>query len=416
MTASPGQRHIVLCTTYYWPETTGNAPYATAVAEHLAGLGHRVSVVGGFPHYPEWRAPVEKRAGATERRNGVEIRRRWHYVPQSQSALRRGAYELSLAATGWTALGPRSKADAVVAIVPTLAAGAMGLYASKLYRAPLGVVFQDLMGLGAEQNGVKDGKRYAGMVSRFELQVARRAAGVAVISDGFREYLEAAAVEPGRVRVLRNWTHCGEPTETVQECRERLGWGTEEFICLHSGNMGQKQGLDNLLDAAAVMQERGLQGIRLVLAGDGNDRPRLQARARAMGLRNVSFTGLQAEGQYEAMLASADVLIAHQRRELTNAALPSRLTSYFRAGRPVLAVASAASQTAKEIEGSRAGLVTAPGEPAAVADAIEALLKTPELRRECGANARAYSENELGREAALDRYAQFVDDLMGVTK
>src|SRR4051812_50172102 len=47
----------------YAPETTGVAPYTTAVAEHLASLGAEVTVVAGMPHYPQWRgAPGDRRA------------------------------------------------------------------------------------------------------------------------------------------------------------------------------------------------------------------------------------------------------------------------------------------------------------------------------------------------------------------
>ena len=48
--------HVLLFSSYYWPENSGNAPYVTGLAEHLASEGHPVRVVTGFAHYPEWRS------------------------------------------------------------------------------------------------------------------------------------------------------------------------------------------------------------------------------------------------------------------------------------------------------------------------------------------------------------------------
>jgi len=46
---------ILIVSAYYAPETAGNAPYVTGVAEHYAAQGHDVMVLTGFPHYPAWR-------------------------------------------------------------------------------------------------------------------------------------------------------------------------------------------------------------------------------------------------------------------------------------------------------------------------------------------------------------------------
>src|SRR5205823_2099190 len=116
---------------------------------------------------------------------------------------------------------------------------------------------------------------------------------VAVISDGFREYLQRLGVPELRIHSVRNWAWFTPPTETRRESRARLGWAPSDFVCLHAGNMGQKQGLDNLLEAARLLQD---DGIRIVLSGDGNDRSRLIARSKTLRLRNVSFLGLQPAG------------------------------------------------------------------------------------------------------------------------
>jgi len=80
---------ILITTSYYWPEDAGSAPYLTGLAEHLAKRENDVLVATTFQHYPEWRPSAPRRLSATETHRGVQIRRRWNYVPRRQSTLQR---------------------------------------------------------------------------------------------------------------------------------------------------------------------------------------------------------------------------------------------------------------------------------------------------------------------------------------
>jgi glycosyltransferase involved in cell wall biosynthesis len=334
------------------------------------------------------------------------IRRRWHYVPHSQSAAQRAGYELSLLAFGLTAFPRKWRPDVVVGTCPSVAGGALAAAAAKRYRAPYGLVFQDLVGRAAAQSGVAGGARVAGLVRSMELGLAKRAAGIAIIAEGFRPYLEEGGVPPEKIWRLRNWTRRVEPIETKQETRRRFGWADDDFICVHGGNMGQKQGLDNLLDTAALLDDGG---VRIALVGDGNDRGRLESLARERRLANVDFIALQGPGHWEATMQAADILLVNQRASVTDMSLPSKLTSYFAAGRPVIAAASADSETAAEIEAAGAGLIVPPGDPAAFRDAITTLEQDRSRAETLGASGKGYAESTLSRANALAEYDDFVE-------
>jgi len=128
----------------YSPEETGIAPYTAGLAEHLASRGYSVCAVTGLPSYPQWRVydgdwrVLWKR----ESINGVDVRRRWHYVPSRQSAIRRGLYEGTFLFTGLSALAlPRP--DAVLGIVPSLSGGLLARLAARRFGVPYGLIFQD---------------------------------------------------------------------------------------------------------------------------------------------------------------------------------------------------------------------------------------------------------------------------------
>jgi colanic acid biosynthesis glycosyl transferase WcaI len=400
---------VLITSSYYWPENAGSAPYLTGLAEHLSARGHDVVVATGFAHYPDWESGAGGRLAANETHNGVRIRRRWHYVPSAQSAAQRAGYELSLLAFGLSAFPRRWRADVVVGTCPSVAGGVLASAAAKRYRAPYGLVFQDLVGRAAAQSGVAGGARVAGLVRKIELGLARRSSGVAIIAEGFRGYLEEGGVPPEKIYRLRNWTRRVDPTETATETRRRFGWAEDDFVCVHGGNMGQKQGLDNLLDTVALL---GDNGVRIALIGDGNDRPRLERQARERQLANVDFIGMQGPGSWEATMQAADVLLVNQRASVTDMSLPSKLTSYFASGRPVIAAASAGSETAAEIEAAGAGLVVPPADPGALRDATLALKHDPPRAYTLGASGKAYAESTLSRASALAEYEGFVERLM----
>jgi len=396
---------VLITSSYYWPEGAGTAPYLTGLAEYLSGRGHEVVVATTFAHYPSWRSSAEGRFMHSEVRAGVTVRRRAHFVPRRQSVAQRALYEATLLASGVTALGLRRRPDVVIGTCPSLAAGMLARIASIGYRVPYGLIFQDLIGLAARQSGVTGGDRVASAVRRAELLTARGAEGVAIIAEGFRAYFEAGGVTPESIVRLRNWTRRVDPHETREETRSRLGWQPDELVCLHGGNMGQKQGLGAILAAAALLDG---ERIRIVLAGDGNDRARLHAEARRRRLANIQFMPMQEPGRWEELMQASDVLLVNQRVSVADMSLPSKLTSYFAAGRPVVAAVSPDSETAREIGAAEAGYVVPAEEPAALRDVLVSLQRDPSAASTFGATVLRYAETNLSAEACLERHERFV--------
>ena len=404
MKSSP--KRIVIFGINYAPELTGIAPYTTAVAEHYASEGHWVRVVTGVPHYPQWRGrAVPAGIGAG---NPSVVRYR-HFVPQQANALGRMAYEAT-----WFISASRSLAsqgvEVVIGIVPSLSGGLLALLGSRRWGAPVGIVVQDLMGPAALQSGYRGGVTVAGLTSRVERLMLRRADRVAIIAESFRPYLHRAHVSGSRIVRVRDWSRPSEPSESVLQCRRRLGWQDDEFVCLHAGNMGQKQGLDTVIDAALHLPSKGF---RVVLAGDGNDRKRLRDRAASLGAANVQFIDLQPAGRYESMLRAADALIVNQRPSVGDMSFPSKLASYMAAGRPIIAAVASESETALEVRAAQSGQVVPAGDPIALAEAVNALKNAPEESGVFGRNGRDYASMRLTADAALREYDDFLAQLTG---
>ncbi len=385
---------VMLVTSTFTPDRTGIAVYSSGLARRLADEGHDVTVVTGMPHYPSWRLGV----AARDDDPGIEVRRHRHYVPRRQTALRRAAYEACFLAGGLRLARRGPRPDVVIGVSPCLACAHVALAAGRAHDAPVGIVFQDLLGRAAAEAGVRGAERLVRPTARIERAAAGAASAVAVTSPGFGSFFDRDVVN------LRNWADRTAPDLDPAAARARLGWREDELVCLHAGNMGQKQSLDSVIDAA-----RGLGGrdIRVVLAGDGNDRGRLERLGRGV----VSFEGVQPAGEFEAMLGAADVLLLSQRASVQGMSLASRLTAYFAAGRPVVAAASPGSEVAAEVRRSGAGVLVRPEDPEALAHTLVALSEAPARRDALGEAGSDYAARELTPAVVLPHWSAFVSSL-----
>ena len=360
----------------YAPEHTGIAPYTTQACEHLVEQGADLLVLAGVPHYPHWSTPPEYRGTlrADEHRNGVHVRRLRHVVPSRQHVVTRSLYELSFGAHV-TAQRLTWKPDVVLAVIPSLAGAAAAAGIAGRHGARLVVWVQDLLGPATAQSGITGGGRISRATTALENWVLRRADCVLVLNQGFADYAAAVGVPDAKVVIVPNWSHVAAPTGDRVATRQRLGWAKDDVIALHSGNMGLKQGLDNVVAAARLAGERAPR-VRFVLMGDGSQRDALAAAG--VGVANLTMLPPASKEDFPDVLAAADVLLVNERASVVDMSLPSKLTSYYVAGQPVVAAVPGRGSTAKEIGRSGTGLVVAPEDPTALLDGIVGLLDEPD--------------------------------------
>lgn len=394
----------------YPPEPTGIAPYAGSLAGGLSGMGYPVTAHVAHPHYPEW----EIRAGygqwiRVDDFNTVEVIRHLHYVPSAPRGLRRLFSELTFGIRlVFARLGDPS---VVIAVSPSLFSTALATVRLRFgRRRPALIVWvQDIYTLGLAETG--EGGGIAARVTRWvESRTLRNADRVVVVHERFAEFLtQQLGVAPARVTVVRNWTHL-PPSEPVDAAaaRRALGWPTNVTLAVHTGNMGAKQGLENVIEAAREADRRGAL-VHFVLVGSGGERPTLQERAA--GISRITFVDPLAADQYGLALAAADVLLVNEKPGVSNMAVPSKLTSYFDAGRPIVAATDLAGITASEIANSDAGVVVPAGDPCAFLDAILALRADSDRATRLAVNGRRYREAVLGEGAAIERWSRVIDEV-----
>ena len=396
----------------YAPELVGIGKYTGELGAYLASRGHRVTVLAAAPYYPQWRVQEDYRPQRWRREwlDGVEVLRAPQYVPARVTGKGRLLQEISFTASclyWWSTGLLRQPWDAVVAVCPPMTSGLVpGLFCRRR-GIPLVIHVQDLQLDAARELGILSQPLLLHGLAGVERRLFRRAQAVTTISRSMAERLEAKGVPAARLHLLPNWADLDNirPESRHNAIRRELGL-TSEIVVLYAGNLGEKQGLEVVLQAAALTREE--RSIRYLMAGEGAARERLKWQAQNLGLDNLLFLPLQSNSRFPALLAAADIHLVVQRQQAADLVMPSKLPNIMAAGRPFIATTGAGTELGRVTVESQAGLLARPEDAGSLAQAIRRLAADSGLRERLSVQARQYAEAHWGREQLLRQWEELL--------
>ncbi len=408
--------HILVLGINYSPEKTSVAPFTTGLCEHLVSQGHEVNVITAFPHYPEWRIWDGYRGHLykQERLNDVLVRRVRHFVPSRASNLfQRLAHDFSFALSALIAGLFAGKLDLIYCSSPPPAIALSAYVLSKIYRKPYIMKLTDLASDAALATGIlKDGlaARAARSIEEF---VYHRAHAVVCLCEGFVGTLASRGIPSEKLQIIPDWADSKKvfPIADATTFRRDNGLTADQFLVMHTGNMGKKQGLINVVRAAELSQDS--TDLVWMLVGQGEERATIEQEVRRRGLNNVKMLPLQPADRLAEMYSAADVLLLNQIAATGGAVIPSKLLTYMAAGRSIVAAASDGSEAAKLIRSARCGLIVPPEEPKSLVDAALSLRRDSHLRGELGENGRIFVSRNFTKQRVLDDYERLFRQVVG---
>jgi len=407
---------ILVLSINYWPDETGIAAFNTWRCEYLASRGHQVTICTGPPYYPEWRVPEPYRGKLFQReqRNGVNILRSWMYVPQLVSSKKRILHEASYLASSFARALSTQRPDLIYAISPPLGLALTASSLASLWRVPFVFDVMDLQPDAAVELGMMKGQSLIRALYRLERLGYERAALVSTITEGMRQRIVEKGIDPAKVVLFPPRADSGLYT-LRERCdgeafRQRYGL-QGKLIVSHSGNMGVKQGLEVILEAAARSRQR--PELHYLFVGDGAMRPQLEEQARVRKLGNVQILPLLKTGDFEQMLAATDIALITQQRIVSNIVFPSKTVTLLCAGCPVIASVNAESEVARTIMHSGAGVVVEPENADALFNAIDQLSRSPETLARMSLQARQYASETWDERRTLPRMEEQLIQCVG---
>ena len=397
---------ILLLSTYFRPDIASNGVIMSKLADEFVARGNEVTVLTSVPHYDINRVWPEYsgRMICRERSGSMQIYRLFIYVASdkanvAQRILSYGSFSLLSFMCGATL--PRH--DVILIPSPPLSNGVIGDIVGRLRNVPFVYNVQDIWPDVAIRAGVLKNEKTIQRLKRMEAYVYRRAAGVAVVSNGFRSNLLEKGVRDEKISVIPNFIDTDFITPQSKLNSFSIKYNIEnKFVVLFAGNMGFSQGLESVLDAAKLL--KGYSDIEFLMVGNGASRDRAQAYLSELELNNVRFLPYQPQEELSTMYGAADVCLIPLRRGFTAESVPSKLLAIMAASRPSIASVDVGSETCNILRRTGSGICVEPENPTALADAILSYYRDPNARMAAGESGRRCVEREFRCSDIADKY------------
>lgn len=399
---------ILMITQWFDPEPTFKG---LLFAKALQSRGHEVTVVTGFPNYPEGRIYPGYRLKWRHREivDGVDVIRVPLYPSHDRSSVRRAANYLTFALSASIACMSVKRPDVAYVYHPPATVALPAALLQTLRGVPFVLDVQDLWPDTLAATGMISNDRVLTIVGRLMDRVYQRAAHISVLSVGFRQRLIDRGVVASKVTVVPNWADEEQLTSSLASIPADEGQVmTGRFNVLFAGTIGQAQALDTVLDAAAIMQTDSPH-VQFVLVAGGTDVERLQNDSRQRGLANVVFLPRRPYSEIGALLHRADALLVHLKDDpLFAITIPSKTQAYLLMGRPILM--GVRGDAAALIKEANAGISFTPQNSQALADAITTVaMMTPDQRLQLGREGHNYYMRELALAVGAGRLASLLE-------
>lgn len=395
----------------YAPELTGIGKYTGEMAEWFAAQGHDVSVLTAMPYYPEWRVhpQYKNKLWHKEVKNGVKIYRCPLYVPEHVDSKKRIIHELSFLWSSsfyWLSALFRKKNDLVISVCPPFHVGFSPYIYSKIRKTTLVTHVQDLQIDAAKDLNMLSNSKALDWMFKIERLFFRNSDYVSTLTVGMHDRIHRKGIPSDKLIMLPNWVDTDDihPLPLDKSLRAQFDIPHEDKVILYSGNMGEKQGLNILIDVAEEYKDR--QNLHFVLVGSGAGKKKLEDLVVAKGLANVRFYPLQPYEQLSALLAIADVHLVLQKKSASDLVMPSKLTGILAAGGCSVVTAMEGTSLYQVIKKHDMGILCEPESVSDLKNAIQTALETDTsvIKK----NARNYAENYLNKDKILSHFLESV--------
>jgi colanic acid biosynthesis glycosyl transferase WcaI len=391
----------------FHPEIIGIGKYTSELALYLSERGHQIRVITAPPYYPQWRVFGSYRAWSYQKENwqGIDILRCPLWIPRKPSGYQRMLHLSSFAFSTLPAMLRQVswRPDIVFSVAPAISSAMNAILLSRLARSKMWLHVQDFEFDAAIKLGLMPNTNLIIRIAQsFEAFIYKRFDMVSTISERMLERLREKGVSRERSTMLPNWIDPEfiYPCDGQNPFRKALDIQDDQVVILYSGNMGHKQGLEILIDAAKIL--RSDADLLFILCGEGAVKHDLERSANS--LPNLRFMPLQPREKLNSLLNMADIHVLPQRSDAADLVMPSKIAGMLASGRPVIATAYEHTEVGQLVD--QVGCLVPPEAPDALAQAIHLLAKDDGLRNCLGRKGRAFVETHWARERILGDFLE----------
>jgi glycosyltransferase involved in cell wall biosynthesis len=385
-------------------------------SRYWAEAGHQVTVLAGMVHYakgtkaPEYKGKfiVRERLGpnvtvyrchVSEAYNRSFAGRAWAYVSFIFSSLYAGVFKVS-------------RPDVIVATSPPLTVAPTMWLLGRFFRVPAVFEVRDLWPESAIDTGVLTSKPIIYLSFKLEALAYRKVRWINVLTPAFVDVLaEKKAVPRDRISMIPNGADLDimTPGPKDNEIRRRLGLDGK-FVVSYFGAHGRANKVGQLLDVAERLKTSH-PDVRILLVGDGMEKPALVADARLRRLDNVMFVGSVPKERVCDYINASDVCTAVlMKNDTFKTVYPNKVFDYMSCKRPIIIAIDGVAR--KLVEDAGAGLYAEPEDPQAFIEAMLKLKNEPQLMERMGQDGYHYAAKHYSRQGMAQKYLTLLEGLV----
>ena len=408
------KKRVLLISGNYFPEPTGIGKYNKEMTDWMADHDFDCTVISTYPYYPYWKVQepyagkhlwYSKEILTTAKGNPITVYRCPHYVPKKPTGRRRIALDFSFSMSVFfqiLRLMGQKKFDVVITVVPPMPLGLLSVLYKKMKRAKFLYHIQDLQIEAARDLQLIKSDNAIRALFRIERFIMNNADTVSSISKGMIGKIKEKT-DNRDIVFFPNWADLSffYPMDNKAELKKEFGFAPEDIIILYSGSIGEKQGLESILEAA----KQYIDGhVMFLICGSGPYKDKLHQLAEDAKLDNVVFFPLQPLEKFNRFLNMADAHLVIQKANASDLVMPSKLTTILAVGGLAIITANQDSSLHELVSEYRIGIL-------AEAETDEALIKAVSVAIHndnslIKAAARSYAEEFLSIDNVMHRYVE----------
>lgn len=389
------------------PELTGIGKYTSDMVDWLVENNIKCTVVTSFPYYPYWQIQKPYKGLFYKKEvsnNGLlTIYRCPMYVPKKASGLKRILHESSFLISSFFIffyLLFKPKISNIFCVAPPFHLGLVAIFYKFFKGATIIYHVQDLQIEAAKKLNMVKGKMLLTLFSKIELYIFKNVDEISSISKNMISKLVKQSNK--NVTFFPNWVDNKSfyPIENSKLNREKWGFSENDKIVLYSGSIGEKQGLNQLIELAQFYQSN--EKIKFMVASSGSYSIKLQSEVNELNITNIYFLPLQPKEVFNEFLNIADVHLVLQKKNAADLVMPSKLTTIMAIGGLAIVSSEKGTELYELVNDKKLGVLVEPENINELKYSIERTLNNN--YNETRLNARNYALYALDKEIILNKF------------
>lgn len=402
------QNRILIIGINYFPEDSAIGLYSTEKAEYLVSKGFDVTVITGFPYYPQWEIRDDYKSKpylVKETINGVKVFRSKQYVPKDPTFIKRIIHLTSFTFGNFINLFRVNKPDIVISIVPFTTSALLGWFIKKRYKSKHWVHIQDFEFDAAIDSGLLTGNKKVviDLLQSIEKFVLSKADIVSTISFGMIAKLKQKSKT--NTFYLTNWIDTTKFSSNKIKSHRYLE--SNAFKILYSGNIGAKQDWGFFIEF--LNHVKSIDNVEVIVVGEGAEKDSLLSKIKHHSI--VKHYNLVPYEELPSLLSSADLHILFQKTDVIDTVMPSKILGMMASAKPSIVTGNLKSEVATVFKESQGGFYFDDTEMETIIQKIRILKNDKKHSQNIGLNAMDYVNRKFSKTEVLDN---FIDKLESI--